>query len=76
MCSMAMSYEDAVAVQRRHEGRLLRLPGVTAVGVKLRDGQPVLEVSVDPGVDVPAEVQVPDLDGLPLRVERQKYELQ
>lgn len=76
MCRMGMSYEDAVAVQRRHEGRLLSLPGVSAVGVKLRDDRPVLEVSLDPDVDVPDELNVPTLDGVPLRLERQRYELQ
>jgi len=73
---MAMSYEDAVAVQRRHEGRLLNLPGVNAVGVKVRDDRPVLEVSLDPETDLPEELNVSELDGLPLRVERQRYELQ
>ncbi len=53
------------------------LPGVTGVGVKLHDGGLVLEVSVDPDTPVPAElVDVPAIEGLPVVVERQRYELQ
>ncbi|HEV8651807.1 MAG TPA: hypothetical protein VG276_21020 [Actinomycetes bacterium] len=70
-----MTYDDAVAVQRRHESQILGLPGVTGVGVKLRDGRPVLEVTVDPERDVPVELQLDELDGLPVVVEKRRYEL-
>ena len=70
-----MSYDDALAVQRRHEPELLRMPGVTAVGVKRHDDQFVLEVSVDPDAELPDELTVPDLEGLPLKVARRRYEL-
>jgi hypothetical protein len=73
--SMA-TYDQALAVQRRHEDRILRLPGVTGVGVKLREGQPVLEVTVDPAQEVPAELRAAELDGIPLVVERRRYEPQ
>lgn len=73
---MDMSHEDALAVQRRHEDRLMALPGVVAVGVKRRDDRLVLAVSVDPDAEVPRELDVPDLDGLPVEVERQRYEPQ
>lgn len=73
---MAMTYNDAVAVQRRHEARILGLPGVTGVGVKLRDGRPVLEVTVDPDHDVPPDLRGAELDGVPLVVEKRRYELQ
>jgi hypothetical protein len=74
---MALSHDEALTVQRRHEDRLMHLPGVNAVGVKLRDGALVLEVSVDPGADVPSELEgVDELDGLPVVIERQRYELQ
>jgi hypothetical protein len=72
---MEMSHADALAVQRRHEARLMALPGVNAVGVKQRDDRLVLEVSVDPDAALPAELDAPELDGLPLQVERQRYEL-
>jgi hypothetical protein len=70
------TYDQALAVQRRHEDRILRLPGVTGVGVKLREGKPVLEVTVDPAQEVPAELRVAGLDGVPLAVERRRYEPQ
>jgi hypothetical protein len=73
---MVTSYEQALAVQRRHEQRLLALPGVSAVGVKLREERLVLEVSLDPAQDVPAELDVGQLDGIPLVVERRRYEPQ
>jgi hypothetical protein len=73
---MAMSYDEAVAVQRRHERRILRLPGVTGIGVKLRGGVLVLEVTVDPARDIPVGLADSDLDGLPLIVERRRYEPQ
>ncbi|HYT10710.1 MAG TPA: hypothetical protein VEL73_08630 [Mycobacteriales bacterium] len=72
---MTMPYDDAVAVQRRHEGWIMTLPGVTGVGVKLRDGRPVLEVTVDPEAEIPAELQIEELDGLPVVVEKRRYEL-
>jgi hypothetical protein len=70
------TYDQALAVQRRHEDRILRLPGVTGVGVKLRGGEPVLEVTVDPAQKVPAELRAADLDGVPLVLERRRYEPQ
>jgi hypothetical protein len=70
------TYDQALAVQRRHEGRILRLPGVTGIGVKLRQGEPVLEVSVDPAQEVPGELRTAELDGVPLVVERRRYEPQ
>lgn len=73
--SMA-TYDQALAVQRRHEDRILRLPGITGVGVKLRGSQPVLEVTVDPAHEVPAELRTAELDGVPLVVERRRYEPQ
>ena len=73
--SMA-TYDQALEVQRRHEDRILRLPGITGVGVKLRDGEPVLEITVDPAREVPAELNAAELDGVPLVVERRRYEPQ
>jgi hypothetical protein len=72
---MAMTYEDAVAVQHRHEQWIMGHPEATGVGVKLRDGGLVLEVTIDPDADVPAPLRVHDLDGLPLVVEKRRYEL-
>jgi hypothetical protein len=71
-----MNYDEAVAVQRRHEDRILRLPGVTGVGVKLRGGRPVLEVTVNPACAVPVDLDVDEVDGLPLVVQRRRYERQ
>jgi len=68
-----LSYDEALSVQRAHEQRLIGLPGVTGVAVKLRDNRPVLVVDVDPEAAVPDEVQHADLDGLPLVVERNRY---
>jgi hypothetical protein len=73
---MAMTYEDAVAVQRRHERWIMEHPEVTGVGVKLRDDHLVLEISVDPGADVPPDLRVDELDGLPVVVEKRRYEPQ
>jgi len=70
------TYDQALEVQRRHEDRILRLPGITGVGVKLREGELVLEVTVDPAHDVPAELKLAELDGVPLVVERRRYEPQ
>lgn len=70
------TYDQALEVQRRHEHRILRLPGITGLGVKLREGKPVLEVTVSPGQEVPAELRVAELDGVPLVVERRRYEPQ
>jgi hypothetical protein len=70
------TYDQALAVQRRHQDRILRLPGITGVGVKLREGEPVLEVTVDPAQEVPAELGAAELDGVPLVVERRRYEPQ
>jgi hypothetical protein len=73
---MEMNQEQAVAVQARNEQRILALPSVTGVGVKLRDGRLVLEVDVDPDAEVPAELRQPDIEGLPLVVEKRRYEPQ
>ncbi|MEV5375069.1 hypothetical protein [Streptomyces nondiastaticus] len=73
---MDMNQEQALEVQRRHEDRLLAMPSVTGVGVKLRDGRLVLEVDVDPAAEVPPELRRPDIDGLPLVVEKRRYEPQ
>lgn len=74
---MAMTYEQAVQIQRRHEARLLALPGVGAVGAKLVGDRIVLAISVDPQVELPAELSgLEDLEGLPVVVERTRYELQ
>jgi len=72
---MAMTYEDAVSVQRHHEGWIMGHPEATGVGVKLQDDRLVLEVTIDPNCDVPADLRVPDLDGLPLVIKRRRYEL-
>jgi len=73
---MAKSYDEVVAVQRRNEGWIMTQPGVTGVSSVLRDGTPVLEVSVDPAAEIPERLQVAELDGVPLRVERRRYEPQ
>jgi hypothetical protein len=73
---MTMSYEQAVEVQRRHEQRLLGLPGVSGVGVKLREGLPALVVTLDPEVVLPQELHHEQVDGLDLVVERGRYQPQ
>jgi hypothetical protein len=73
---MAMSYEEALAVQRRHEEGIMAQEGVSAIGVKLRDDAFVLEVTLDPKAPVPHVLQGSDIDGLPLVVVRGRYELQ
>jgi len=73
---MALTYDEAVAVQRRHEARLMALPGVNAVGVKQKTSGLVLEVTVSPDADVPAELDPAEIDGLPLVVVRGGYTLQ
>lgn len=71
-----LSHEEALSIQRREERWIMALPGVTGVGVKVRSGRPVLEVTVDPAAGIPAELEVDDIDGLPLVVERRRYEIQ
>jgi|GEM_PF-4630389 hypothetical protein len=71
---MELTQDAALAVQRRHESRIMQLPGVTGIGVKLRAGRLVLEVTVDPDADIPAELTGDDVDGLPLVVDRRRYE--
>jgi hypothetical protein len=72
---MAISYDEAVAVQRRHERKLLALDGVSAVGVKQAEGRLVLEVTIDPDASLPEELGQEALDGLPLRIVRGRYTL-
>ena len=70
-------YDATLAVQRRHETRLLGLPGVTAVATKLLDDGVALVVSVDPAAPVPAELHDRDeLDGARLVVARERFEPQ
>lgn len=73
---MAMSHDEAVEVQRRYEGRLMAVPGVNAVGVKLRDDQLVLEITADEGTALPDDLCGPELDGLRVVVTPGRYELQ
>lgn len=74
---MTLSHDEAVAVQRRHEARIMGLPGVTGIGVKLVDGALVLEVSVAPGHRVPSELAGHDtIDGVPLVVVERTYDPQ
>ena len=73
---MALTYDEAVAVQREHEAQLIQLTGVNAVGVKQTDAGLVLEVTVAPEADLPAELDADELDGLPLKVVRGGYTLQ
>ncbi|HET9649549.1 MAG TPA: hypothetical protein VFP34_15150 [Microlunatus sp.] len=72
---MAISYDEAVAVQRRHERRLLALDGVSAVGVKQTQAGLVLEVTIDPDTPLPEELGQEALDGLPLRIVRGRFTL-
>jgi hypothetical protein len=74
---MPISLDEATAVQRRHEGRIMAMPGVTGVGVKLRDDHLVLEILVDPEAEMPEELaDLDELDSLPVVVDRGRYELQ
>ena len=73
---MALTYDEAVAIQRQHEGRLLALDGVSAVGVKQTASGLVLEVTLAPEVDLPSELDTADLDGLPLKGVRGRFTLQ
>jgi len=73
---MALTYDEAVAVQRRHEARIMALPGVNGVGVKQTASGPVLEVTVAPGGDLPSALAAAELDGVPLKVVRGRYTLQ
>jgi hypothetical protein len=73
---MTMSYDQAVEIQRSHEQRLLALPGVSAVGVKLRDGNPMLVVTLDEGAELPKDLRQQQIDGLDLTVERGRYQPQ
>ncbi|MFE2070547.1 hypothetical protein ACFXDH_50720 [Streptomyces sp. NPDC059467] len=49
---------------------------MTGIGLKLRDGRLVPEVTVEPETEVPAQLRVPDVEGLPLVVEKRRYEAQ
>jgi hypothetical protein len=71
-----VDHDEALVVQRRHEQRLLATPGVTEVAVKLRGGRLVLVVGLDPDAPVPPELKRTEIDGLPLVVERRRYEPQ
>ena len=73
---MALTYDEAVAVQRAHESRLLALDGVNAVGVRQTASGLVLEVTVAPDVELPAELRAAELGGLPLKVVRGRFTLQ
>jgi hypothetical protein len=60
---------DAIEqIQERHEAALMAVPGVTGVGVGLRDGHPVLLVLVRERT--PEVARLPQsLDGIPLVVD-------
>ncbi|MEV0990785.1 hypothetical protein [Streptomyces sp. NPDC049949] len=73
---MEVNQEQALAVQRRNEQRILALAPVTGDGVKLRDGRLVLAVDADPDAEVPTELRVPDIEGLPPVVEKRRYDPQ
>lgn len=73
---MAKSYDEALEVQSENQDRLMALDGVNAVGVKVGEDGPVLEVTVDPDADLPPELDEDDIDGVPLRVVRGRYTLQ
>ena len=66
------TYEEAVAVQHRHEERLAGTPGVTAFGAALVDGRIVLRVCVDP--DVPGPDLPDEIEGVPVLVERARIQ--
>jgi hypothetical protein len=69
------AYEATLVVQRRHETRLLGLPGVTAVATRLLDDGVALVVSVDPAAPVPAELSDrEELDGARLVIARERFE--
>jgi hypothetical protein len=71
-----VDHDAAMVVQRRHEHRLLATPGVTEVAVKLRGDRLALVVGLDPDAPVPPELEPHEIDGLPLVVERRRYEPQ
>ena len=74
---MTHTHDEALAVQRRHEARIMALPGVTGMGVKLVDGVIVIEVSVAEDSAVPPSLDGhEDLDGVPLHVVKRTYRLQ
>jgi hypothetical protein len=66
------TYEEAVAIQHRHEERLAGTPGVTAFGAALVGGRVVLRVFVDPDA---ASGELPDeIEGVPVVVEKARIE--
>lgn len=73
---MAISYEQALQVQSENQDRLMALEGVNAVGAKLGEDGPVLEVTLDPDAPLPHELEASEIDGVPLRVVRGRYTLQ
>lgn len=54
----------------------MSLAGVVGVSVVLADDAFVLKVSVDPDAELPAALDVPDIEGLPVSVVRERFELQ
>jgi hypothetical protein len=73
---MAISYEQALQVQSENQDRLMALEGVSAVGAKLGEDGPVLEVTLDPDAALPQGLDASEIDGVPLRVVRGRYTLQ
>lgn len=54
---------------RKHEDRLLAMPGVTGVGITGTDERPSILVMIRPGVPGVAAALPGDLEGFPVRVE-------
>jgi hypothetical protein len=62
-----MSIEEAL---RRHQDRLLALPGVVGVGIGEHAGRPVLVVFLDrPAGELEATTFPTDLEGFPVELE-------
>jgi hypothetical protein len=72
---MTIGYDEALAVQRRHETELLALDGVSAVGVRQAGERFVLSVTLDPDAPLPPELDHAEIEGVPLEVERGRLRL-
>lgn len=61
-----MKIED---VQRRHEQRLMNIPGVTAVGIGEQNGQPVIVIMVAQSTVVLNQKLPSQLEGFGVKIE-------
>ena len=67
--------DEAEVVRRRHESRMVSTPGVTGVDVREDEpGNAVIVVYTDDEAGLPDWLSGQTLDGVPLRLQRRRFD--